>query len=151
MKAKLAPSIEEIIVLDVNRSLHNHTETLSQQLLRYLLRAYAYYHPEIGYCQGMNYIAGYLYIKSKDEEVAFRMFNYLMEKRFKELFANQFEVLKLKLYQFQRLLGIFHPEISDHFKRQGITPECYIVSWIITIFASSYQYTQQSYFIDLLW
>ena len=74
-----------------------------------------------------------------------------MEVRFKELFANEFEVLKIKMYQFERLLGIFHPEISDHFKKQSITPECYIVSWIITLFASSYQYTMESYLIDLLW
>jgi len=53
--------------LDVNRSLHNHTDLLSQDLLKHLLRSYAAGHPEIGYCQGMNYIAGYLYIKSKDE------------------------------------------------------------------------------------
>jgi VanZ family protein len=25
------------------------------------------------------------------------------------------------------------------------------VAWIITVFASSYQYTQESYLIDLLW
>lgn len=79
------------------------------------------------------------------------MFEYLMENRFRELFANEFEVLKVKLYQFERLLAIFHPEIGDHFKKQGITAECYIVAWIITIFASSYQYTMESYLIDLLW
>lgn len=64
---------------------------------------------------------------------------------------NEFEVLKLKMYQFERLLAIFHPDISEHFKRQSISPECYIVSWIITLFASSYQYTLRSYLIDTLW
>ena len=33
----------------------------------------------------------------------------MMDYRFKELFANEFEVLKIKLYQFERLLAIFHP------------------------------------------
>ena len=55
------------------------------------------------------------------------------------------------MYQFERLLAIFHPEISEHFKRQSISPECYIVSWIITLFASSYQYTLEGYLIDFLW
>jgi hypothetical protein len=64
---------------------------------------------------------------------------------------NEFEVLKVKMYQFERLLSIFHPEISDHFKKQSITSECYIISWMITLFASSYQYTQESYLIDALW
>jgi hypothetical protein len=101
--------VEEIISLDVNRSLHNHGEALSPTVLHSLLRIYAYYHADISYCQGMNYIAGYLYIKTKDEEAAFRIFEYLMEQRFKELFANEFEVLKIKMYQFDRLLAIFHP------------------------------------------
>jgi hypothetical protein len=36
----------------------------------------------------MNYIAGYIYMKAEDEETAFRLFEYLMESRFRELFAN---------------------------------------------------------------
>jgi hypothetical protein len=36
----------------------------------------------------MNYIAGYIYIKTLNEESAYRVFEYLMEIRFKELFAN---------------------------------------------------------------
>ena len=38
----------------------------------------------------MNYIAGYLYIKTRDEQEAYRIFEYLMEIRFKELFAHEF-------------------------------------------------------------
>ena len=144
-------AIEEIITLDVNRSLHNHGEQLNPTVLHSLLRTYAYFHKQISYCQGMNYIAGYLYLKTRDEESAYRIFEYLMDVRFKELFANEFQVLKVKMYQFQRLLAIFHPQISDHFKKQSITSECYIVSWIITLFASNYQYTMQSYLIDVLW
>ena len=59
-------SIEEIITLDVNRSLHNHGEYLNPTILHSLLRTYAFYHRDISYCQGMNYIAGYLYIKTRD-------------------------------------------------------------------------------------
>ncbi len=48
----------------------------------------------------MNYLAGYLYIKTKDEKKAYRIFEHLMEIRFKELFLNEFEELKIKMYQF---------------------------------------------------
>lgn len=99
----------------------------------------------------MNYLAGYVYIKTMNEEYTYRIFEYLMEARFKEIFINEFEVLKVKMYQFERLLAVFHPEISEHFKRQCVSPECYIVSWIITLFASSYQYTLSSFLIDFLW
>mgnify|MGYP000955533203 CR=1 FL=1 len=45
-----------------------------------------------------------------------------MKERFWEVFANEFEELKLKLYQFDRLLNIFIPDLADHFKRQIVSP-----------------------------
>ena len=38
----------------------------------------------------MNYLAGYLYLKTKNEESTYRLFEYLMELRFKEIFVNEF-------------------------------------------------------------
>jgi hypothetical protein len=50
---KSVPSAtEEIITLDVNRSLHIHGETLTPTVLHTLLRVYAFYHKDISYCQG---------------------------------------------------------------------------------------------------
>lgn len=57
-------------------------------MLHSLLRTYAHFHKDIGYCQGMNYLAGYLYIKLGNEEDCYRVFEHLMEIRFKEIFAN---------------------------------------------------------------
>lgn len=81
-------AIEEIITLDVNRSLHIHADYLPPTLLHTLLRTFAYYNKEIGYCQGMNYLAGYLYIKTRDEEEAYLVFERIMKERFWEVFAN---------------------------------------------------------------
>jgi hypothetical protein len=36
----------------------------------------------------MNYLAGYVYIKTMNEEYTYRIFEYLMEVRFKEIFIN---------------------------------------------------------------
>lgn len=59
-------TIEEIISLDVNRSLHIHCSVLPPTLLHTLLRTFAYYNREVGYCQGMNYLAGYIFLKVRD-------------------------------------------------------------------------------------
>jgi hypothetical protein len=37
-----------------------------------VLRTYALYNPEIEYCQGMNYVAGFLLMVFEDEEIAFK-------------------------------------------------------------------------------
>lgn len=57
----------------------------------------------------MNYLAGYIFIKTLDEHNSYVIFEYLMETRFKEIFIKEFEVLRVKMYQFERLLDIFHP------------------------------------------
>ena len=41
-----------------------------QAALRRVLRAYSYYDPEVGYCQGMNFIAG-MFLTIMSEEEAF--------------------------------------------------------------------------------
>ena len=44
---------------------------LDMEALTSVLKTYAYYNPEIEYCQGMNYVAGFLLSVFKSEEVAF--------------------------------------------------------------------------------
>lgn len=74
-----------------------------------------------------------------------------MEKLFLPVFNNNFEGMPLKLYQLDRLLAIFHPDLHEHLKREMITPECYAVAWIITGFSSVYQHTTKSYLVDWFW
>ena len=37
-----------------------------------ILKTYAFYNPEIEYCQGMNFLAGFFFLYFKDEETAFK-------------------------------------------------------------------------------
>jgi hypothetical protein len=45
-----------------------------------ILKTYAFYNPEIQYCQGMNYITGFLLQVLKDEEMAFKALQQLAVK-----------------------------------------------------------------------
>lgn len=74
-----------------------------------------------------------------------------MRDKFGELFANEFELLKVKIFQFERLLKVFLPDIAEHFKRQLISADCYMVSWIITLYSATFQTAKQSYLVDFLW
>ena len=58
-----------------------------QQELKRVLEAIAYVLPEVGYCQGMNFIASTLISVIDDEELAFWIFmNLLITKDMKTLF-----------------------------------------------------------------
>lgn len=41
--------IEEVITLDVHRSLHIHQSKISSSILQSLLRTYAYFNPDVSY------------------------------------------------------------------------------------------------------
>ncbi|CAD8164735.1 unnamed protein product [Paramecium pentaurelia] len=142
---------EETIKLDVQRSLHLHKEKINSSVLQSLLRIYAFYNQDVGYCQGMNYIAGYLYLNFQDQVIAYKAFDKMMNLYFKDLYINDFSKLKIGFYQFDRLLQIFLPELSQHLKDQKIDPSYYVASWFITLYSNVFQYSQRSALLNIIW
>jgi hypothetical protein len=66
---------------DIDRTFHvgKFTTDDGQQELRRVLSAIAFIRPEIGYCQGMNFVAGALLYFIEDEEVVFWIFLSLLD------------------------------------------------------------------------
>lgn len=54
IKNEIPVATEEVIILDIKRSFHIHSQVLNQNTLYLLLKTYAYFHPEIAYCQGTS-------------------------------------------------------------------------------------------------
>lgn len=75
----LIKNVEEVIMLDVQRSVHN-MPGVDPQVLTNILKAYALFNKEIEYCQGMNFIAGFLLMVLRDEETAFKALVQLVER-----------------------------------------------------------------------
>ena len=84
------------------RSLHIHAETVSQEVLQRLLSNFAYQNQQISYCQGMNYVAGFLYIQLLNEQETFKVFHIIMNLYYREMFTNQFSKLKTMFYVLER-------------------------------------------------
>jgi len=69
------------------------------EVLANVLRTYAYFDPEIEYCQGMNFIAGFLLMVFKDEKIAFVALRQLVERfSMADLFNSDLPKLKLFFY-----------------------------------------------------
>ena len=129
--------VEEVIFLDVQRSFNN-TKSISRDNLSNILKTYAFYNPEIEYCQGMNFLAGFFYFYFKDEEKAFKCMLGLIEKfNLTELFNSNLPRLKLYFYVLDRLISIYLPDLHDHFKNEFITSSLFSSAWFITWFWNS--------------
>ena len=125
---------------------------------------YAQYDGKVSYCQGMNYIMGFMLSLFKNEETAFKFFAIVMVKRMKGFFDNEFKILQCLFYQLDRLIAIFLPDLSSHFevicllfigltgvKKEKVDSSLFSPSWFITLFTVIYQSNQDSYFLLRAW
>jgi hypothetical protein len=109
-------TVDEVISMDVNRS-YTNIKKMDQKALKNILRTYAFYNSEIKYCQGMNFLAGFLLMFFKDEELAFKAFSGLIQKfDMTELFKEDMPHLKLFFYKLDRLINMYLPDLYSHFK-----------------------------------
>jgi len=129
-----------LIKIDVPRTFPGVNEFTPemQQQLEHILNAYANLNQDVGYCQGMNFIAGLLLLvpeASVDE--AFWMFVYLMEyDGLNGFFKDRFPLLRKYLRALDMLLEQRIPELRDHFTKENVEPAVYLHQWFLTLFVN---------------
>ena len=124
--------------------------TGGQASLRRVLRAYSVYDPEVGYCQGMNFIAA-TFIAFMPEEEAFWTLvaamnesPYTMRGLFKEGMSGAHEVL----YVADKLVGQFLPRLSRHLERENVHITMYATQWLLTLYSSSFPFELVTRILD---
>lgn len=131
--------LSEIIDIDVARSYQGNL-LMPPQILKNILKAYAYYNIDVGYCQGMNYIVGTIYLQVQDEQLAFKLLVSLIDKfQMKNLFVSSLPKLKQFFYQLDRIIGLFLPELHEKFKEISVCSGHFSSSWFITLYSSTLQ------------
>ncbi|KAF5405259.1 TBC1 domain family member 14 [Paragonimus heterotremus] len=103
-----------------------------------LLAAYVAYRPEIGYVQGMSFLAAILLLVMDDTFDAFVMFANILSRpchrAFYSLDENEFIVY---FRAFDQTLADRLPRLHAHFSRVGLEPNMYLFDWWFTIFSRS--------------
>ena len=91
-------------------------EVISEKLIN-ILMTYAYTDKDVQYCQGMNFIAGLIFHVVKSEELTFRLFYQLINlKQMKLVFSDETPLLRELLYQLDKLIYLYFPDLALHFK-----------------------------------
>ena len=119
----LPKTVSDAIEVDVLRSF-NSMKTITQENMNNILKSYAIVNKHLDYCQGMNFIAGFLFLTfSQSEAHAFAVMKALIQKhRMHEMFNTELPMLKLNFYQLDRLIAILLPDLHMHFKVNPILP-----------------------------
>lgn len=130
-----------LIEIDIRRTfpeLANFDEVQQQRLLR-VLNAYASHNSDVGYCQGMNFIAGLLLLVADDEEEAFGVLVCLMDHDgVKSLYGERLPLLRKYLRACDKLVAETVPELREHFIKEGVQPAVYLHQWFLTLFINCF-------------
>ncbi|CAN9510424.1 unnamed protein product [Ophioblennius macclurei] len=140
---KQLTSQQHAILIDLGRTFPTHPYFQAQlgagQLSLYnILKAYSLLDPEVGYCQGLSFIAGVLLLHMGEED-AFNMLKFLMyDVGLRKQYRPDMIILQIQMYQLSRLLHDYHRDLYSHLERQEIGPSLYATPWFLTAFASHF-------------
>ncbi|XP_058049903.1 TBC1 domain family member 1 isoform X4 [Ahaetulla prasina] len=140
---KQLTSQQHAILIDLGRTFPTHPYFSSQlgagQLSLYnILKAYSLLDQEVGYCQGLSFVAGVLLLHMSEEE-AFKMLKFLMfDMGLRKQYRPDMTILQIQMYQLSRLLHDYHKDLYDHFEANEISPSLYAAPWFLTLFASQF-------------
>ncbi|XP_073726275.1 ecotropic viral integration site 5 protein homolog isoform X2 [Misgurnus anguillicaudatus] len=140
---KMTSPCEKLIRRDIARTYPEHEffkekDSLGQEVLFNVMKAYSLVDREVGYCQGSAFIVGLLLMQMPEEE-AFCVFVKLMQDyRLRELFKPSMAELGLCMYQFECMIQEQLPELYVHFQAQSFHTSMYASSWFLTIFLTSF-------------
>ena len=105
--------------------------------LKKLLMSYAFYRPDIGYIQGMSYIAAILLLYM-DVHVAFSCFANLLSTHFYfDFFRLDPDKINGHLMVYDCLFQESLPKLFIHFKSEEVISEMYMIDWLLTLYSRS--------------
>ncbi|KAL3275588.1 hypothetical protein HHI36_020343 [Cryptolaemus montrouzieri] len=131
----------DVIQLDISRTFP-HLGIFQEggpysEVLHSLLAAYVCYRPDVGYVQGMSYIAAILILNMEQYNAFICFANLLNQPLHLSAFTLNQNQMQAYYEAFNELFNYNLPRLFSHFRNSGLTPDLYLLDWIYTIFAKA--------------
>jgi len=105
--------------------------------LREVLEAYVFYRPDVGYVQGMSFLAAMLLLTMDTFPAFVALANLLHSHYFLSFFAMDMHEVRVRFAVFEELLAEQLPQLFRSFRRLGVTTDVFLLNWLMTLFAKS--------------
>lgn len=133
------PAIIEMIQIDVPRTFPDNIfftkdSVLPTQLFN-VLATFAHHNKDVGYCQGLNYIAGLLLLATKNEESSFWLLKALIENILPLYYVKNMSGLLVDLEVLDELVLKNEPQVYRHIKKIGMPWAVASTKWFICLYA----------------
>jgi hypothetical protein len=115
--------IRHQIDIDLHRTMPTHylfaEDGAGRQSLNNILTAFAAYHPEIGYCQGMGFITALGLIYMTEEDTFYWLLRLAEDYRMDGLWKEDMPRVPQAIYLLDKLMLEHVPKINQHLVRQS--------------------------------
>ena len=132
---------------EIGRDMHRtfNTEKFKKgngkQMLENILISLGFVRPEIGYCQGMNFIGGALINLIDDEEKCFWIFlTFIDNIQLNLLYLKNMPDFLIRVYQLKNFIEFYFPKLYNHLRRNQINIDLFFSKWLLTIFANYFPF-----------
>ncbi|XP_052747498.1 rab GTPase-activating protein 1-like isoform X2 [Bicyclus anynana] len=134
---------EAVIQRDIARTFPAHdffreAGGLGQDSLLRMARAYAVYDHEVGYCQGLSFLAATLLLHMPEEQAFCLLVRLMYGYGLRELYKDGFEALYMRLHQLDRLMEEQLNDLRAHFLELGVEPHMFASQWFLTVFTARF-------------
>ncbi|XP_053631032.1 rab GTPase-activating protein 1 isoform X3 [Cherax quadricarinatus] len=145
---------EQVILRDINRTFPAHdyfkeAGGVGQDALYKISKAYAVYDEEVGYCQGLSFLAAALLLHMPEEQTFCVLVKIMFEYGLRDLFKDGFEILHMRFYQLAKLMEEQLPELWLHFQDQGVEIHMFASQWFLTLYTAKFPLFMVFHYLDL--
>ncbi|XP_033003615.1 growth hormone-regulated TBC protein 1 [Lacerta agilis] len=130
----------DTIKTDMNRTFPDNVrfrktaDPCLQKTLYNVLVAYGHHNQSVGYCQGMNFIAGYLILITRNEEESFWLLDALIGRILPDYYSPEMMGLKTDQEVLGELVKMKVPAVAELMEKHGIMWTLLVSRWFICLF-----------------
>ncbi|XP_072981434.1 uncharacterized protein [Typha angustifolia] len=136
------------IIRDISRTFPSHVffqqrHGPGQRSLYNVLKAYSVYDRDVGYVQGMGFLAGLLLLYMSEEDAFWLLVALLkgaVHAPMEGLYLVGLPLVQQYLFQLEQLVKEYLPKLGQHFSQEMINPSMYASQWFITVFSYSFPF-----------
>ncbi|KAB0797826.1 hypothetical protein PPYR_08819 [Photinus pyralis] len=132
-------TITEMIKIDIPRTFPDNiyfaNDSILPEQLFNILATFAHHNKEVGYCQGLNYIAGLLLLVTKSEESSFWLLKVLVEQILPKYYIRSMSGLLIDLDVLDEFVQKNEPALHRHITRVGMPWAVASTKWFICLYA----------------
>ena len=138
----------EDIVKDIDRSFQTERfiKGNGKIELHHVLDTLATLKQSMGYCQGMNFIAGaFIHLLDKEDKTFYVFASLIFEYELNTLFKYGTPDYGMRIYQLQHYTKVFFPNLYRWFKSNQIPFDLIFSKWIMTLFSGYFDIEQMDF------